>query len=86
MSETKKLFAGSADATLTGYTLSIYGTINTGQIGMGTIPPIQGLITFIAPPDKQEDIIFPNVREDRFLDKGLEEFYKKKGYDKHLPV
>ena len=86
MSETKELFADSADSTMTGYTLSICGTINTGQIGMGPILPIQGLITFIAPPDKQEDFIFPNLREDRFLDKGLEEFYKKKGYGKHLPA
>lgn len=86
MSETNELFADRADDTLTGYTLSIYDTISTGPIGVGMIAPIQGLTTFIAPPDRQEDIIFPNLREDRFLDKGLEEFYKKKGYDKHLPV
>ena len=58
----------------------------TGQIGGGMIAPIQGFTKFIAPPNRKEEIIFPNLREERFLDKGLEEFYKKKGYDKNLPV
>jgi len=34
-----------------------------------------------APEEGAKEIDFPESREERFLDKNLQEFYKKKGYN-----
>lgn len=67
------------DVTLTGYSLSIIGTMNTGYFGDEVIPAIQGIPSIVI-PQKQNQLLFPETREEHFIDHKLEEFYKKKGY------
>jgi hypothetical protein len=84
MNEKKYMFVDNENDMMTGYTLSIFSSINTGQMEMDAITPIQGDITVIDTHDSsQEDIFFPDTREHQFLGKELEEFYKKKGYHEH---
>lgn len=62
-------------------------TGHTTYVLMGT--STTELVTFALPvgdvaEEKQEqadDYIFPETREERFLDKDLVEFYRKKGYE-----
>lgn len=65
------------DTTLTGYTLSIVGTINTGN---EIIPPIQGFPSINYCIIEEDQDIFPDTREELFIDQKLQEFYHKKGY------
>ena len=69
------------ETTLTGYTLSIVGTMNTGYYGNEIIPPIQGFPSINASILKEENRdVFPETREELFIDQKLQEFYNKKGY------
>lgn len=67
------------DATLTGYTLSVIGTMNTGYFGDEVIPAIQGIPSIVI-SQEQNQLLFPETREEQFINQKLEEFYKKKGY------
>jgi len=65
-----------------GYSLTILSGISTGQVGGAPITPMQGIPYFLVPPrEESRRNIFPESREERFLDDKLLEFYKKKGYD-----
>ena len=68
--------------TQTGYTLSFFGAVNTGQYGI--VSPVQGMPdSLISPSGKRNELAFPDSREGSFIDDRLQEFYKKKGYDRH---
>lgn len=77
--DTNNYIEEKEDVALTGYTLSIIGSMNTGDFGDEEIPAIQG-IPSIAISQKQNQVLFPETREEHFIDQKLEEFYKKKGY------
>lgn len=65
-----------------GYSLTILSGISTGQVGEAPITPMQGIPYFLVQPrEESRRNIFPESREERFLDDNLLEFYKKKGYD-----
>jgi len=64
----------------TGYTLALSGNVGTGQVGGFASEPMQGMPQPLLP--LEEDLpqsIFPETREERFLDDNLLEFYRKKG-------
>jgi len=77
--ETINYIEEKEDTTLTGYALSIIGTMNTGYFGGEVIPAIQGIPSIVI-PQEQNQLLFPETREELFIDQKLEEFYKKKGY------
>jgi len=77
--ETINFIEEKEDVTLTGYTLSIIGTMNTGYFGGEIIPAIQGIPSIVI-SQEQNQVLFPETREEHFIDQKLEEFYKKRGY------
>lgn len=77
--ETINYIEEKEDVTLTGYTLSIVGTTSTGYFGDEVIPARQGIPSIVI-SQNQDQVLFPETREEYFIDQKLEEFYKKKGY------
>lgn len=67
-----------------GYSVTILAGGSTGQgseIPLAPIPPIQGIpYSLVSSGEESRQYIFPESREERFLDNNLLEFYKKKGY------
>lgn len=75
-------FPPKTEEEYTGYTIFIMMGTSTSDRN-SFIQPEQGkLIEFkIEDNEKAEkEYIFPESREERFIDKDLSEFYKKKGY------
>ena len=53
--------------------------MNTGYFGGEIIPAIQGIPSIVI-SQEQNQVLFPETREEHFIDQKLEEFYKKRGY------
>jgi hypothetical protein len=53
----------------------------TDQLIGVMMPPLQGIpYSPVSSGEESRQYIFPESREERFLDNNLLEFYKKKGY------
>lgn len=65
----------------TGYTLTVSVGDCTDQLVGAMMPPLQGIpYSRVSSEEESQQYIFPESREERFLDNNLLEFYKKKGY------
>ncbi|MFH0847380.1 MAG: hypothetical protein V1894_04930 [Chloroflexota bacterium] len=65
----------------TGYSVSVPSAVTTGQCGNESVEAVQGMPVTISRKDLTTELdIFPEAREERFLDEKLIQFYKKKGY------
>lgn len=81
MKETVYIPAGTEDYT--GFTTHVLMETGTSEAMVFHLPVEE------APPrvgqeekeEQVEDYVFPETREERFLDKDLIEFYRKKGYE-----
>lgn len=81
MMKNKELYIESEDPDFTGYSFTIFAGSNTGQVGDVIVAPIQGMpFSISSQQEERPESIFPESREERFLDQNLQEFYKKKGY------
>lgn len=65
----------------TGYTTYVLTGTDTSEVGSFSLPK-EKLAQEYAQGERELDmeVTFPESREERFLDKSLLEFYKKKGY------
>lgn len=63
----------------TGYTLKVSAGISTSELSGVSIAPIQGLPVSPVPPEEFAENIFPETREEKFMEESLMQFYKKKG-------
>lgn len=62
----------------TGHTLYVLMGTSTSELEIFSLPVAE------VPEEKEErveDYSFPETREERFLDRDLVEFYRKKGYE-----
>ncbi len=76
----KTLYGAVISDDQTGYTLTISGSVSTGQVGMSSLEPIQGMPhPLILSNGELPQNISPEPQEERFLDEKLREFYRKKG-------
>ena len=67
----------------TGYTTYVLMGTSTSELGIFPLP-VEEAPAGVGQEDKEErveDYIFPETREERFLDRDLIEFYRKKGYE-----
>lgn len=62
----------------TGYTTYVLMGTSTSELGIFPLP-VEELPG--AKEERVDEYIFPETREERFLDKDLVEFYRKKGYE-----
>ena len=76
----KTIYIDGLNNNRTGYTLTISGSVGTGQLGASSLEPIQGMPHSLLP--RKEELpqsSSPGAQEEHFLDENLREFYKKKG-------
>ena len=76
----KTIYVGGLSNNRTGYTLTIAGSVGTGQVGVSFLEPVQGIPhSLLVPNEELPQTMFPESQEERFLDENLREFYRKKG-------
>lgn len=76
----KTIYLSGLSNNRTGYTLTIAGSVGTGQVGISFLEPIQGIPhSLLVPNEELPQSMFPDSQEERFLDENLREFYRKKG-------
>ena len=76
----KTIYIDGLSNSHTGYTLTISGSVGTGQVGVSLSEPIQGMPhSLLLPNEELPQSISPESQEERFLDEKLREFYRKKG-------
>lgn len=63
----------------TGYTLKVSAGASTSELSGVSIAPIQGLPVSLVPTEEFAENIFPETREERFMEESLMKFYEKKG-------
>lgn len=81
MPKAKHVIIDTESSDFTGYTVSLPNSMTTGHLGFEDIDIIQGTPRYMVKIVKeQKDNIFPESREEEFLDDKLAQFYKKKGY------
>jgi len=81
MKEGKTVYIDAVNTDYAGYSLTILASGSTGQVGGIQFAPIQGIpYSHISSGEESRQFIFPESREERFLDNNLLKFYKKKGY------
>lgn len=81
MTDVRRITIEPDSNDFTGYTVSVPCFAVTGQFGFEEIDIIQGIPRYIVKVHKnRKDNIFPESREEEFIDDKLVRFYKKKGY------
>jgi len=76
----KMIYVGGLSSNRTGYTLTIAGSVGTGQVGVSFVEPVQGIPHSLLVPDEElPQSMSSESQEERFLDENLREFYRKKG-------
>lgn len=76
----KTLYGAVISDDQTGYTLTISGSVSTGQVEISSLEPIQGMPhSLILSNEELPQSISPEPQEEGFLDEKLREFYRKKG-------
>jgi len=68
----------------TGYTTYVLMGTSTSELEVFSLPMKEEAPSGIErdyEKEKAKDYIFPETREERFLDRDLIEFYRKKGYE-----
>lgn len=81
MKKGETVYIESVNTDYAGYSLTILAGDSTSQVGGIQLAPIQGIpYSYVSSGEESRQYIFPESREERFLDNNLLEFYKKKGY------
>lgn len=81
MKKGETVYIEAANTDFAGYSLTILTGGSTGQVGGIPLAPIQGIpYSRVSSGEESRQYIFPESREEHFLDNNLLEFYKKKGY------
>lgn len=81
MKKGRTVYIEAVNTDYAGYSLTIVAGGSTSQVGGIQLAPIQGVpYSHVSSGEESRQYIFPESREERFLDNNLLEFYKKKGY------
>jgi len=76
----KRIYGDIVSNNQTGYTLTISGSVSTGQVEISSLEPIQGIPqSLILSNEELPQNISPEPQEERFLDEKLREYYRKRG-------